>query len=260
MSDHARLRVVTFLSDYGTADEYVGVCHLVIARAVPGVRVIDLGHGFEGIAAGAAALAHAVPYAPIDAVHLAVVDPSVGTNRRAVALESVSGALLAGPDNGLLVPAARALGGVARAVELPRATASSATFHGRDVFAPAAARLAAGEPLEALGAAIAADSLVELPEPSVRSRPGVLESDVLRADRFGNLQLAATAHELEGAVTVNGVAAVVGRTFADAPPGGLVVLIDSSGHVAVAANQADARAILGNPAIVRIQATTNAKS
>lgn len=266
-SDVEALRPVTFTSDYGTADEFVGVCHAVMARIAPRVRVIDLSHGVRGVRAGAAVLAQAITYAPADAVHLAVVDPGVGTSRRAVALAAASGALLVGPDNGLLVDAARLLGGVTRAHELTnrryRLEPVSATFHGRDVFAPAAAHLASGVALEALGEPLDPRTLVRLQPTHVDVRPGLLATEVLRADAFGNLQLAARASDLADAALAGQVVieaanasipAVVGRTFADAVPGALVVLVDSAGHVAVAANQASARDMLGSPDVVRVLA------
>ena len=146
-------RPITFLSDYGLRDEFVGVVHAVIATIAPEARVIDLSHGVprQDVAAGARMLARSLPFAPAG-VHLAVVDPEVGARRRAVALLTAEDErMLVGPDNGLLLPAADRFGGVAEAVEISaspwRLEPVSATFHGRDVFAPVAARLAAGEPL-----------------------------------------------------------------------------------------------------------------
>src|SRR3954449_13015018 len=152
---------VTFLSDYGLADEFVGVCHAVIARIAPEARVIDLSHGIprHDVRSGALVLARALPYAP-PGVHLAVVDPEVGARRRAVALLTAEEErLLVGPDNGLLMPAAERFGGVLEAVEIStspwRLEPVSATFHGRDLFAPVAARLAGGEALAAAGTPLA---------------------------------------------------------------------------------------------------------
>src|SRR3982751_4578531 len=146
-------RPITFLSDYGLADEFVGVVHGVIARLCPGAHVIDISHGVprHGVLPGALTLARALPYVPTG-VHLAVVDPEVGARRRAVALRTAEeDRMLVGPDNGLLLPAAERFGGIAEAGEIPTSTWRlehvAATFHGRDVFAPVAARLAAGEPL-----------------------------------------------------------------------------------------------------------------
>src|ERR1700689_2132708 len=157
MSGQAPVPVITFLSDYGPWDEFVGVCHAVIARRCPRAHVIDLGHGVtrHDVRAGALALRAALPFARAG-VHLAVVDPGVGGTRRAVALRTAEGGrLLVGPDNGLLTLAAESFGGVAEAVDVGDSPEClrpiSATFHGRDVFAPVAAALADGIPLAELG-------------------------------------------------------------------------------------------------------------
>src|SRR4051812_36018827 len=145
-------RTITFLSDYGLGDEFVGVVHGVIAGICPQAPVIDLGHGVprQDVQAGALTLERALPYMPAG-VHLAVVDPEVGARRRAVALRTAEeDRLLVGPDNGLLIPAAERFGGVLEAIEIStspwRLEPVSATFHGRDLFAPVAARLPAGRP------------------------------------------------------------------------------------------------------------------
>ena len=140
---------ITFLSDFGLQDDFVGTCHGVIKRIAPDADVIDITHGIEPqqVLQGALVLASTLPYMP-EGVHLAVVDPGVGTERKALALRSGDGRLYVGPDNGLLVPAAERLGGVDGAWELEnpayRLEPVSRTFHGRDLFAPAAAHLAAG--------------------------------------------------------------------------------------------------------------------
>lgn len=256
--------LVSFSSDYGSASPYVGICHLVIARIAPDVRVVDVAHTLRGIRGGAAVLERSLPYAP-GAVHLAIVDPGVGTARRPVAVRSADGSTLVGPDNGLLIGAAEALGGVTEAFELVdpayRLAPVSATFHGRDVFAPAAAHLATGVPASDLGPRVDAADLVTLPPPYVAVAPGELDSDVLWTDDFGNLVLAATVGDLErsalsGTVAVEAGATVatarVGRTFADAAPGELVVYVDSAGRVAVARNGASAGEALGDPGRLRI--------
>ncbi|MFD6712472.1 S-adenosyl-l-methionine hydroxide adenosyltransferase family protein [Micromonospora chalcea] len=230
-------------TDYGLADGFVAACHGVLARLAPAVRVIDVTHLIPpaDVRRGAAVLAQTVPYLPWG-VHVAVVDPGVGTTRRGVAL-AAPGGLLVGPDNGLLVPAAEALGGVSAAVELTNpdwlGSVVSRTFHGRDVFAPVAARLALGAPLSGAGPAVDPGTLVRLPEPVVRAGPGRLTAEVLTVDHFGNVQLAAPGALLDGLpprVLVNGREAVHGRTFGDAPPGTLVVYVDSAGLVAIAVN------------------------
>lgn len=234
---------VSLTTDYGLADGFVAACHGVLARLAPAVRVIDVTHLVPpaDVRRGAAVLAQTVPYLPWG-VHVAVVDPGVGTARRGIAL-AAPGGLLVGPDNGLLLPAAEALGGVSAAVELTNpdwlGPAVSRTFHGRDVFAPVAARLALGAPLAEAGPAVDPGTLVRLPEPVVRAEPGSLTAEVLTVDHFGNVQLAAPGTLLDGLpprVLVNGREAVHGRTFGDAPPGALVVYVDSAGLVAVAVN------------------------
>lgn len=246
---------VSFTTDYGLADGFVGVCHGVIARIAPHVRIVDVSHQVTpgDVRRGAALLAQTLPYLP-PAVHLAVVDPGVGTPRRPVAIQSPGG-LLVGPDNGLLLWAADALGGVKSAVELANAqwflAEVSHTFHGRDVFAPVAARLATGAPLAQAGPACDPAALVRLPDPVVRSGDGWLSAEVLGIDQFGNVQLAAAGPALAGLappggqLTVAGVPAVWGSTFADVAAGALVVLVDSANRVAVAANGGRACEILG---------------
>src|SRR4051794_25874855 len=196
------VRPVTFLSDYGTADEFVGVVHAVIARIAPEARVIDISHGIprHGVLQGALTLARALPYGPAG-VHLAVVDPEVGARRRAVALRTADeDRLLVGPDNGLLIPAAERFGGVAEAVEISsspwRLEPVSATFHGRDVFAPVTARLACGAPLASAGAPLAVDELVTIERTHARREAGALVAHVTGIDGFGNAILDAVHGDL----------------------------------------------------------------
>lgn len=234
---------ISLTTDYGLSDGFVAACHGVIARLAPQVRVIDVTHLVPPgeVARGAAVLAQTVPHLP-PAVHMAVVDPGVGTARRGLAIEAERG-ILVGPDNGLLAGAADALGGALRAVELINpawfAGPVSATFHGRDVFAVVAARLATGADLGDAGPSVDPASLVRLPEPVVVVGDGFVEAEVLTIDRFGNVQLAAAGEALAGLgeeLTVGGLRAVKGDTFADASPGELVVYTDSSGRVALAIN------------------------
>ena len=234
-------RVITFLSDYGLADEYVGVVHGVIARLAPDARVIDLGHGVprHDVRTGARRLARALPFTPAG-VHLAVVDPGVGGGRRAVALRCVEEErVLVGPDNGLLLPAAERLGGVAEAVEISasrwRLEPVSATFHGRDVFAPVAARLAAGGAFAEAGVPLDVGGLVRLPA----APPGVVQ--VEEVDGFGNVILSRAPE----ALVVAGRRVKVGRTFSDVAPGELVLYEDSGGEPALAVNGGSAAALLG---------------
>lgn len=243
---------ISLTTDYGLADGFVAACHGVLARLAPAARVIDVTHLVPpaDVRRGAAVLAQTVPYLPVG-VHVAVVDPGVGTARRGIAL-AAPGGLLVGPDNGLLLDAAEALGGVTRAVELTNpawlAPTVSRTFHGRDVFAPVAARLALGAPLTEAGPAVDPATLVRLPAPVVRADDAGFTAEVLTVDHFGNVQLAAPGAllaRLLGRVRVAGRAAVRGRTFGDAPAGGLVVYVDSAGLVALAVNTGRAVDLLG---------------
>jgi S-adenosylmethionine hydrolase len=252
---------ISLTTDYGLADGFVAACHGVIARQAPQVRVIDVTHAVPpgDVVRGAAVLADTVASLPA-AVHVAVVDPGVGTQRRGIALRTPAGVLV-GPDNGLLLEAAAALGGVRAAVELRNAgwfePSVSRTFHGRDIFAPVAARLALGADLADAGPPVHPDALVRLPTPAVRRGDGWLEAEVRTVDRFGNLQLAAAAPAPGGrSLLVAGLPAVAGGTFADAAPGELVVLVDSSGRLTVAVNGGSAAEKLdlapGDP--VRVEA------
>jgi S-adenosylmethionine hydrolase len=234
---------ITLTTDYGLSDGYAGVLHGIIARHAPWVRVIDVTHMVPpgDVSRGAAVLAQTVSHLP-PAVHVGVVDPGVGTNRRAVAIQTPRG-LLVGPDNGLLTGAADALGGVESAVRLTESAwflpDVSMTFHGRDVFAPVAARLAAGVPLADAGPAIEPGSLVRLPEPIVVVGEDFVEAEVLTVDRFGNVQLAAPGRALDGLdehLLVGGVRATRADTFADGQPGRLIAYVDSAGKVALAVN------------------------
>lgn len=242
---------ISFTTDYGLSDGFVAACHGMIARTAPQVAVLDVTHLIApgDVTRAAAVLAQTVPYLP-PAVHLAVVDPGVGTARRAIVIETPGG-LLVGPDNGLLVWAAEALGGIERAVELSTADwfadTVSSTFHGRDVFAPAAARLALGTELTEAGPLIDPAGIVRLPEPVVAFGKGWLEAEVLTIDRFGNVQLAAIGSalaQLPDRLTVGGCRAIRGDTFADAPTGGLVVYPDSANRVAIAVNGGRAAVML----------------
>jgi len=193
---------VTFLTDFGLADDFVGTCHGVMKRIAPEIEIIDITHGIEpqGVLQGALVLANTLPYLP-EGVHLAVVDPGVGGERRSVVLRGGDGRLYVGPDNGLLIPAVEKLGGIEAAHELTNRGYAlepvSPTFHGRDVFSPAAAHLARGVALEELGPAIEPGSLarLELPQPEVTDHR--IRACCLYVDRFGNMQLNLTRKHLE---------------------------------------------------------------
>ena len=248
--------VVSFLSDYGRTDEFVGVCHAVMVDLVPQLRIVDITHDVPAfdVRAGALALVRAVQYLP-DGVVLAVVDPGVGTERRCIAA-AVEGGILVGPDNGLLAPAAAMLGGVQSVVALEnpeyQLPAPGPTFAGRDIMAPAAAYLSAGLPLDALGPVVdpasLAPGLVPLPN---EADDGSLQAEVLWVDRYGNCQLNVAPEQLlERGVEPGGVIAVAVNgeerrarwvdTFANAKPSELVVVVDSYGMCALAFDQRSA--------------------
>ena len=263
--------VVTFLSDFGHEDEFVGVCHGVIARRCPAARVIDISHGVppQDIRAGALMLRASLPYLP-SGIHLAIVDPGVGIDahsagcdagRRAVALATArADRILVGPDNGLLWPAAEELGGVLGAADIGRSRERleplSATFHGRDIFAPVAAALACGLTLEEVGEKIATDGLTRLQLTGADARDGALHARVLEVDRFGNLTLDASMEQLsqlgapgDAEIEVQGAGAHAsarrGRTFGDVPEGELVAHEDSRRLLALAVNRGSAASLLG---------------
>ncbi|HEX6953139.1 MAG TPA: SAM-dependent chlorinase/fluorinase [Gaiellaceae bacterium] len=252
--------VITFLTDFGLQDDFVGTCHGVIATIAPDARVIDITHGVRPghVMQGALVLANTLPYMPAG-VHLAVVDPGVGSSRRALALRDREGRLYVGPDNGLLLPAAERFGGVAEAHELANAAYSlqpvSRTFHGRDLFAPAAAHLAAGVALDKLGPPVDPDELVrlELPQPEIGQNR--IRAVALAVDRFGNVALNLQREQLEHAELAAGARielssggdrfyAVFARTFGDAPRGSLILYEDSYGSLALAVSRGSAAQLL----------------
>ena len=184
---------VTFLSDFGLQDDFVGTCHGVIKRIAPEVEIIDITHGIppQAVLQGALVLAKTVAYMPVG-VHLAVVDPGVGGARRPVALRDAEGRVYVGPDNGLLVPAAERAG-IEAANELANPAYAlesvSRTFHGRDLFAPAAAHLASGVALDDLGPPLDPDALVRLDLPEPRLGETRIDATALYVDSFGNIAL-----------------------------------------------------------------------
>ncbi len=194
---------LTFITDYGLEDGFVAACHGVAARIAPSARVIDITHLVQpgDVRRGAAVLAQTIPYLP-PAVHVAVVDPGVGTARRGVAVQA-GDSVLVGPDNGLLSWAIDAKGGPERAVLLTNGDLwlhpVSPTFHGRDIFMPVAAHLAAGAELSSAGDELDVADLVTLPAPTSRVRDGEAEGEVMSVDRFGNVQLSIVAADVEPA-------------------------------------------------------------
>jgi S-adenosyl-L-methionine hydrolase (adenosine-forming) len=246
---------LTFLTDYGLEDGFVAACHGVSFQIAPNARMIDITHLVPpgDIRRGAAVLAQTVPYFP-PAVHVAVVDPGVGTPRRAIAV-AAGGSVFVGPDNGLLSWAVRAAGGAAAAVSLTNRAlwldAVTPTFHGRDIFVPVAAHLAAGTTLAEAGEEVDPASLVTLSRPVSRVRDGAADAEVLTVDRFGNAQLSLTGREAMRAGLAPGVAVwleFAGQrltvpfrvTFGDVAPGELVGYTDSAGFVSIAVNGGDA--------------------
>jgi S-adenosylmethionine hydrolase len=253
---------IVFVSDLGLRDELVGVCASVIARISPSSRVINLSHGIppHDIMGGALLLAQCLPFSPDDAVGLGVVDPGVGSKRRPIAVETASGRFLVGPDNGLLSLSWLALGGARRAVEVSSAdvilSPVSPVFHARDVFAPAAAHLADGMPLERLGPQVDTGELVTLriADPEVGHRR--IGAEVLDVDRFGNVSLNVRPEHLEAAgftrserlefaTTSAGARARRIETYGDVGVGEVGALIDAWGWLSVIRYEASAADQLG---------------
>ena len=266
-----RFRYLSFLTDYGLEDGFVAVCHGVGARIAPHADIIDVTHLIPpgDIRRGAAVLAQTVPYLP-PAVHVAVVDPGVGTARRGVAV-AAGDSVFIGPDNGLLSWAVTAAGGAARAFSLTNSklwlSQVAATFHGRDIFMPVAAHLAAGAELAATGEEIDVGDLVTLPAPERLVRDGTAEGEVLTVDRFGNVQLTITgADAAEIGVKAGGTVLVhcghrqlilpYREMFGAVATGELVAYPDSVGLVSIAVNGGNAAQRLGLPpgALVSIAA------
>ena len=253
-------RLICFFSDYGSTDDFAGTCRAVIKRIAPEVHVIDVTHGLvqRDVLGGAVVLRNTLPYMPDRAVHLAVVDPGVGGPRRPVALRSVGDRLFVGPDNGLLTLAADADGGVENAHLLTNEelwlSPLSATFHGRDIFAPVAARLAAGLPLDVVGVALEPAGLVRLDVPAPEATADGIAATAVLVDRFGNVALNLSGAELEAAKLGERLEVECGgeryftrvvRTFSSVRPSDILVLIDSYGQVALAVNSGSASEVLG---------------
>jgi S-adenosyl-L-methionine hydrolase (adenosine-forming) len=249
------MRPVCFLSDFGLADDFVGTCKGVMHRIAPGVSVVDLTHEVPdfGVEAGAELLEHATGYMPADAVYLAVVDPGVGTERRGIALLTENGAILVGPDNGLLTGAAESLGGISVAVALTEERFHlhpvSNTFHGRDIFAPVAAHLVAGVGIPDLGEAVDPASLSRLgPGSSPPDRSGGLTTRILSIDHFGNARLSVATEqsglEYGDAMEVDAgdgeMAVRYVETFGSARAGELVLVPDSHWRLSLAINRGNA--------------------
>ena len=251
--------VISFLTDFGLQDDFVGTCRGVIKRIAPDADVIDVTHGIprQAVLQGALVLASTLPYMPAG-VHLAVVDPGVGSGRRPLVLRDAEGRLFVGPDNGLLVPAAERAG-IVEARELANPAYAleivSRTFHGRDLFAPAAAHLANGVALAELGPAVDPEALVRLDLPVAELGHGRIAATVLYVDSFGNVALNLTREQIQEVGIVPGTQveldlggdryyAVAARTFADARAGDLILYEDSYGNVAIAVSGGNAAEML----------------
>lgn len=254
------MSVITFMTDFGLQDDFVGTCHGVIAGIAPDARVIDVTHGIapQAVLQGALVLRNTTPYMPAG-VHLAVVDPGVGGDRRAIALRTNDGRVFVGPDNGLLTLVADELG-IDAAYELTaeryRLPDVSHTFHARDVFAPAAAHLAAGVELAELGPSLDPAELVRVVVPDPELGRSQISATVLSVDRFGNIATNARRKHLaalglengdraEVRVALDRYYAIVADTFADAPTGELILYEDSSALVTLAISLGDAARLTG---------------
>ena len=267
-------RYITFLTDFGVQDDFVGVCRGVMRGIAPEATVIDITHGIppQAVMQGAVLLARSIPYMPV-CVHLAVVDPGVGSDRRPIAVRTSAGRIFVGPDNGLLMRAVDREG-----IESARALTNdryhleevSRTFHARDIFAPVAAHLAAGTEFGDLGERVEPDDLVriDLPEPEIGKDK--LVGNVLTVDRFGNLALNVLREHLEDLSLAPGdwvelqfaldpYYAQVAETYADARPGELILYEDSYGAISVAVRNGNAARLAGASAGDRVRIKVTAE-
>jgi S-adenosyl-L-methionine hydrolase (adenosine-forming) len=259
---------LTFLTDFGLEDGFVAACHGVALGIAPGTPIIDITHLVPpgDVRRGAAVLAQTVPAMP-PAVHVAVVDPGVGTARRAVAIQA-GPAILVGPDNGLLSWASTALGGASRAVVLTNSEfwrhPVSATFHGRDIFMPVAAHLATGTELTQAGSEVDLADLVQLASPVSRMLDREAEGEVVSVDRFGNVQLSIPSRaaselgiEIGSSLIIRcnrrELSAPYLETFGSAAPGDLIAFTDSAGLISLAVSSGNAAERLSLPPGARVR-------
>lgn len=263
----SRAPFVSLLSDFGSRDPSAGIMRAVVAGICPEANVVDITHDVDKFAIrdGALLLWSAAPYLPIGA-HVAVVDPGVGTERKGVALLTARGDHLVGPDNGLLMPAAARLGGITAAhlLEEPRYALPdvSSSFHGRDLFAPAGAHLAAGVPIDDLGREVDPRRLLDLEWPRAQVRPGTLRTQAIYLDTFGNVKLSALADDLNAALPGlrfgerlllrlgqgserREVPLTWARTFGEVAEGAPLLTADSYGRVALSVHQGSAAEAYG---------------
>ena len=250
---------ITFLSDFGLKDDFVGTCHGVMKRIAPDAHIIDITHGIppQAVLQGALVLANTIGFMPVG-VNLAIVDPGVGGPRRPLALADEEGRIYVGPDNGLLLPAA-SRAGIAAAHELSNPDYAletiSRTFHGRDLFAPAAAHLARGVTLADLGPPVDPESLVRLDVPELVISEDRIVATLLYVDSFGNIVLNLTRDDVVGMGIASGTRvelelsgeryyAVMARTFADARPGDVILYEDSYKNMSLAISRGSAARML----------------
>jgi S-adenosyl-L-methionine hydrolase (adenosine-forming) len=250
---------ITFLSDFGLKDDFVGTCHGVMKRIAPEAQIIDITHGIPAtsILQGALVLANTIGFMPVG-VHLAIVDPGVGGPRRPLALRDDEGRLYVGPDNGLLLPAA-GRHGISEAYELANPDYAlesiSRTFHGRDLFAPAAAHLASGVPPADLGPPVDPEIPIRLDLPEPVFVDGALKATLLYVDSFGNIALNLDRDDVEALGMSSGTRveleiageryyAVMARTFADARPGDVILYEDSYKKMSLAISRGSAARML----------------
>jgi S-adenosylmethionine hydrolase len=250
---------ITFLSDFGLKDDFVGTCHGVVKRIAPEAQIIDITHGIppQAVLQGALVLANTIGFMPVG-VHLAIVDPGVGGPRRPLVLRDEEDRLYVGPDNGLLLPAA-SRAGIAAAHELANPAYAlgtiSRTFHGRDLFSPAAAHLARGVPLEELGPPVDPEGLVQLDVPQLVIAEGSVVATLLYVDSFGNIALNLTRDDVEDLGIASGTRveiehageryyAVMARTFADARAGDVILYEDSYKNMSLAISRGSAARML----------------
>jgi S-adenosylmethionine hydrolase len=257
---------VSLLSDFGSRDPSAGIMRAVVAGICPEANIVDITHDVDKFAIrdGALLLWSAAPYLPIGA-HVAVVDPGVGTAREGVALLTARGDYLVGPDNGLLMPAAARLGGITAAHLLEEGRYAlpdkSSSFHGRDLFAPAGAHLAAGVAIDDLGRSVDPRGLVDLEWPRALVRAGALQTQAIYLDTFGNVKLSALSDDLLAALPglrfgerlllrlegsdAREVPLTWARTFGEVPQGAPLLTADSYGRVALSIHQGSAAAVYG---------------
>jgi S-adenosylmethionine hydrolase len=259
--------VITFTTDFGPAAP--AVCRGVMFTICPDANIIDINHQVPrySIREGARTLVFALPHMPVG-VHVAVVDPGVGTERLPIAIRAARGDVLIGPDNGLLIAGAEAIGGIVEARVLENRDLMlpiiSNSFHGRDIFAPMAGHLSAGVPYESVGHTVPVDELIRLVEPTPTQVDGALESVIVHVLIYGNVTIAGTPADLANAIgplvpgrqlvlefpAFGGAPAVTERTiwertFGRVPVGSSLLMADSEGHLSLADNQGDAARRLG---------------